>query len=535
MLPTGGDAPEPRGKLARATATVSALNLVSRATGLFRVVAMSAALGATALGDTYQAANLVSNILFELLAGGLLSAALVPSFVELIDSGRRHEAARLGSVLLGAALAALTVVVALAVLLAPQLMALLTLGVTDDVQREAQRELGVFLLWFFLPQVLLYAVGSVATALLHADRRFIAAAVAPVFNNVVVIGAMVAFWAMHGDTPSLDLSLAAKLILGSGATVGVLAMTAVPLLAARRGGLPVGVSWQPRDPRLLPLARRGAWAAGHLGLNQAFAMATVVVAGGVAGGVVAYQVAFTFFLLPYALLANPLTTTLYPRLAAGAAAGRSGALTADLTWGLRVMAFTLVPASFLIAALSRPLLEVIRLGNLDVAGASLVASATSGYMAGLLGYAAFFLLTRAAYAVGDTRSPTLVSLGATAVGVVALVVGTELVDGSARVVVLGLVHAGVVTASSVVLLRVLRPQIGRIHAMRPLLSDLGAGALAGASAWFVGDAVGVGSRPVAAAALVAGGMVGLLVYVAAQAALGSTELRELRRPGSVLP
>src|SRR5690606_5302527 len=115
-----------------------------------------------------------------------------------------------------------------------------------------------------------------------------------------------------------------------------------------------------------------------------------------------------------------------PRLAAGAASSRLDDVGRDLAWGLRTIAFVLVPASFLLAALARPVLEVIRIGNLDVAGADLVALALSGYVVGLVGYAFAFMLTRAAYALGDTRSPTLISLTATAAGVVGLVVGTSL-------------------------------------------------------------------------------------------------------------
>src|SRR5204862_314949 len=74
-----------RMSLARSTATITAWNAVSRVTGFVRVLAVGAALGTTFLGNTYQSSNLVSNILFELLAAGLLAAPLVPAFVGLLD------------------------------------------------------------------------------------------------------------------------------------------------------------------------------------------------------------------------------------------------------------------------------------------------------------------------------------------------------------------------------------------------------------------------------------------------------------------
>ena len=172
--------------LLRSTATITAWNTVSRITGFVRVLAVGAALGATFLGNTYQSSNLVSNLLFDVLAAGLLSAPLVPVLVPLLDRGRREEAERVAGTVLSVSLVGLGVVVVVAVSARTAIMRLLTLDVHDAAVRSAEVRLGVFLLWFFLPQVLLYAVGAVMTALMHAARRFAAAAAAPVANNVAV-------------------------------------------------------------------------------------------------------------------------------------------------------------------------------------------------------------------------------------------------------------------------------------------------------------------------------------------------------------
>ncbi|MGH9265834.1 MAG: lipid II flippase MurJ, partial [Acidimicrobiales bacterium] len=161
---------------------VTAGNVAARVTGLLRVVAVGGALGTTYLGNTYQTANLVSNLLFELLAAGILSSVLVPPFVALLDGGRREDAERLAGAVLGVALAVLGAVTLLGLLVRPWIMRLLTVAVADEAVREAEVRLGGFLLWLFLPQVLFYAVSSVATAVLHGARRFAAAAFAPVAN-----------------------------------------------------------------------------------------------------------------------------------------------------------------------------------------------------------------------------------------------------------------------------------------------------------------------------------------------------------------
>lgn len=523
--------------LARATATITAWNLVSRVTGLARVVAVTAAVGATYLGNVYQSANLVSNILFELLAGGLLSAVLVPTFVRHLGSGDRAGAARLAASVLARGLAVLGVIVAVGMLAAPQVMRLLTSGVPGGDLRDGQVRLGTFLLWFFLPQVLLYAVGAVATALLHADRRFVAAAVAPVANNLVVIATMVLFRAMRDGRTTLALDLPEKLVLAGGTTVGVVAMTVVPLLALRRAGLAVRPRWSTGGERTGDLMARGVWAAGHAGLNWALVGVTVVLANPVEGGVVAYQYAWTFFLLPFALLANPVFTALYPRLADAAAAGRHEAFAADVGGGVRWTAFLVVPAAALLAVAAAPALALVRLGALDAEGARLVAAVLAAYALGLPGYGLSFLLTRACYALDDVRVPTYVNLAVAAGATVLMVALQATVDGDARVVVLGVAHTVAATAGAVALHRRVRSLLGRpVPVVGALARDAARAGVAALAAWAVVEAVGWGSRGAAALALAGAAVAGGVAYLGGALAAGAPEvhrpLRALARGGA---
>lgn len=510
----------PRADLARATFTITAWNAVSRATGFVRVVAMGAALGATSLGDAYQSANLVSNILFELLAGGMLSSVLVPTFVELVDAGRRDDATRLAGALLGRALATLGIVVAVGVAAAPWIMRALTIGVEAQTVREEQVHLGAFLLVFFLPQVLLYATGAVATALLQAEHRFTAAAVAPVFNNLVVIVTMAAFRALRDGSTGFDITTGQKLVLALGTTGGVLAMTLVPLVAVAARGKVLRPRWHAAGHPLRDLASRGMWAAGHLGLNQLLVAVTIVVAASVRGGVVAYQIAFTFFLLPHAVLSNPIFTALFPRLASDAQGGRVEAFARDLGAGVRLTASLLLPAAGLLAALATPLLAVVRLGALDEAGAGFVASVLAAYAVGLLGYSTFFLLTRAAYALGDVRSPTVVNAGITGAAVIAMVVLSAGVEGHARVVVLGLVHAVAVTAGAVVLHLRVEARLGRaVPVVAAIARDTLLAGAAALVAWRIADGFDVGGRGSAAIGVAVAGTIGAAVYAVGHALL----------------
>jgi putative peptidoglycan lipid II flippase len=489
--PAHGEAPVDAGPtggagLGRAALGISAWNALSRLTGFVRVLAVGGALGATYLGNTYHSANLVSTITFELLAAGLLAAPLVPAFVRLLDGGRPGEAERLAGALLGVTLAALGALALAMALAGPALMRLLTAGVDDPAVRAREVRLGAFFLWFFLPQMLLYAAGAVATALLNARRRFAAAAFAPVANNVVVTLTMLGFVAVTSPGErGLGLGTGPAILLAVGTTAGVVAMAAVPVAALARAGIRLRPRLDPRHPGLGALARAGAWGVLLLAAVQVLLAVTLVLANGVEGGVVAHQIAFTFFLLPFALVAHPVFTALHPRLSSAAAAGRWDDFGTDLGQGLGRMLTLVLPAAALLAALASPVLDLVRVGELDAGDAALVGRVLAAYAVGLGGYAAFQLLVRAATAAGDARLPALVGLGVAAGGVVAMVAGSAAASGTGRVVALGLAHSAAMTAGAFVMYGLLRrrvppavrlaPAVGRAVAAAAAVAAVAAG------------------------------------------------------------
>jgi putative peptidoglycan lipid II flippase len=517
-----------------ARAQVTAGNVVARVTGLLRVLAVGGALGATFLGNTYQTANLVSNLLFELLAAGILSSVLVPPFVALLDAGRRDEAEHLAGAVLGMALAVLGAVTVLGLAARPWIMRALTVAVPDPAVRQAEIRLGAFLLWLFLPQVLFYGLGAVATALLYGGRRFAAAAFAPVANNVLVIATMVGFRALHGGggpagaagaAGGLHLALSERLLLAVGTTAGVVAMAAVPLVALRRAGVRLRPRWDPASPGLRALVRAGAWGVAYLALSQLLVGTTLVLANRVEGGVVAYHIAFTAFLLPFAVLAHPVLTTVYPGLAASAHARSWAAFGQALGRGARSIAFLVLPASALLVALAGPGLRLVELGALDDAGGRLVARVLAAYALGLVGYAGLQLLTRASYAAGDTRTPALVNLGVAGGGSLLMVLLFALSSGTARVVVLGLAHSAAMVGGAVVLGLFVRRRVGSPWPVAATLGRSLAGAVAaGVAARVAAGLVPTGGRPGAALALAAGGTAGVGAYLLAAWALRAPEL-----------
>jgi putative peptidoglycan lipid II flippase len=511
--------------------TVAALNLVSRLTGFVRVVATAAALGIVALGDTYQGAVLVSNVLFELLAGGLLFSVLVPTFVARLERGDLEGVRALAGVLTARAVAVLALVAVVGIALGPLLIRALTSGAGLSAQaRDDQVALGSFLLWFVLPQLLLYAVGAVTTALLQATRRFTAAALAPICNNVVVIATMVAFAAVHDPSDGVHLTGGERALLGVGTLGGTVAMTVLPLLASRRVGLGFPIRWSaPEIEGLGDLVRKGAWGAGDIGLNQVLIAATIVFAGRTTGGVIAYQTAFAFFLLPHAVLGHPVFTTLFPHLAARGAAGDLVGFARDLSEGIRSMVLLLLPSSALLAVVALPVLSVVEVGELDERGASFVAAVLAAYLVGVVGYSTFFLLTRASYALDDARSPTMVYLWVTLAAVGAMAVCSAAYDGRGRVVALGLVHGVAVTIGSLGLYRRVCRRLGQpVPVLAALGRGLAATALGATAAWALVTWIGWDRRTDAVASVALAALVGTGLYVAGLTVLRSPEVGVVR-------
>ena len=510
-------------KPARDAAVVTAWNLASRVTGFARVVVVAGALGATRLGDTFQAANQVSNLLFEFLAAGTLSAILVPGLVSRLAADRADDARAFAGAVLGRVLCVLVPVALVGIVLAKPIMRVV-FSANDTSTYAAQVRLGTFLLFFVLPQLLLYAWGAVVTAMLHAAGRFAAAAFAPVANNVVVTLALAVFW-WRGAT-GLALGAPDKWLLGLAVLFGVGAMTVVPAVAAVRAGLPIRPTLR-REPSLA--LRDVGWATLVLLPPQLYLLGSLVVAGRVTGGVVACQVGFTLFLLPHALFGHPLATVLYPRIAADAARADIVAASLTATDGFtNLLRLTAGPAALLVA-LAPWAVRALAVGALDKgAGPSLVAAALAGYAVGLPAYSLTLFATRVSYAHGDTRTPAVAALGGGAVGAIVLIG----VGGSDANVVrwIGAGHSLLALTTVVGIAVVLvRRSFTRVDAWS-WLGAAGCALAAGVAARACAGLVHGSSRAASFGAVMFGGVVGAVVYVAGLYASGVR-----RVPASVGP
>jgi putative peptidoglycan lipid II flippase len=470
---------------------MSVATFASRGIGFVRVWVIAAVLGTTFLGNTFQSSNSISNVLFELLAAGALSAVLVPTFVE--------------------ALVVMGVVSVVGVLLAPAIARLLSSGAPSPHVESQQIELSTFLLRFFIPQVMLYAVGTVATGVLFAQRRFVITAVAPIANTVVIVAALVLFRVMHGSDPNLDLTLAEKLVLALGGTLGVVGFVAVPTVALLRSGFRLRPTIGTIDRKLRRLLWLSAWVA--LQPDVALLLVTALVMGNqVAGGVVAYQFCFVAFLAPYAILAQPLHTTILPELSIDAARGDMASLAGRLRWGLDGMAMLLLPVSAAFVALAEPAMRVLSVGN-SRDGVDLFAAALASLGVGLFTYGAFLLLARAFYALGDSRTPALVAAGSALLGATVMVVGGSSAEtGAGKVAALGLGHSAAYLVGALVLGGILRRRVGHGFFPGAFWRSAAISVVLGGLAWWAENLITPTARVANLAVLLAIGLIGAGMY-----------------------
>jgi putative peptidoglycan lipid II flippase len=515
---------------AGAALLISALTLLSRLAGFGRTLVFTNAVGADSTGDTYQAANNVPNIVFEVVAGGALAGLVVPMLAGGIAAGDREQVRRTASALLGWTLLVLVPLAALLAALARPIAAGLLGGDADD---PAKVDLAARFLLVFSPQVVLYGLAVVLTGVLQAHRRFAGPALAPLLSSLLVAAAYLLFAGVGGSRAVADLSTPAELVLGVGTTLGVLALTVslLPPLRGLRLGLrpslrfPVGAA-----PRVVRLA-----VAGVLTLAGQQLVAVVAIrlanAGAPDGTQVVYFAGMTVFLLPWAALAVPVATSVYPGLSERAERGDEAGYAATLAPAAVLTVVAGVVAAAGLVAVSGPLARVFLAS--DPGSAAALQPTIAAFAPGLPGYALVALLSRALYARGLWRAPTGCVAGGWLVAVAADLVLAAVLPAADRAVALGSGHSLGVTVAGIALLAVVARQSGAAAlsgVARTALPALLAGALAGTAGLLTARALGAdpvptGSVPTAIGIGVAAGGVVLAVVAAV---LLSTSRRALR-------
>jgi putative peptidoglycan lipid II flippase len=510
---------------ARKSATVAGWTLVSRVTGLLRVVVIGAVLGPTYFANAFQTGYVVPNLVFTVIAGPVLAMVLVPGVVRAVGAGGVARAREVLGGVAGWLLAVSAAVVTLLMILSPVVAWTLTFGIPDAAAQAQGRWLTTFLVLLIAPQVPLYVLVHLGMAAQQARGRFALAAGAQVVENgILILTVVLAGWYYGTGLDVEHVPVDMVIALGVGSTVAVALHAALQLFGTARVGLltwPL-MRWQ-RDPEARAVTRRLVRSVGVAACPAAAMYVLLASAGSVPGGVFVVQLSYSVFYALSYISARAVSMAALPGLAC--AAHREDGATFGTQWrqGLSYAVIASLPLLVLLALNSVPTANILANGELRHA-------ALIGPLATCLGVVAVAQLVGGMHDIGrqalfarlDDRIPRRASAVAFGVILVAAAVALLLpADGTRLVCLVVAILAGELAAAGTVLTRLRRaiwPE--RFFEPRALVTALVA-TLAiipvAAAMWvlaqFNGDRLNGGDRLADLALLALGGVAAFGVYV----------------------
>ena len=507
---------------------VAGWTLFSRVTGLLRVAVAGAVLGSTFFANIFQATNTIPNLTFNLMAGSVLTALIIPLVVAALDDEGIERARALMRHLVGLVVAGFVVAALVVTLFSPVFVRLLTLGVDGPIATAAARRECWILLFLVLPQIGFYGLVAVGTAAQNARGKFVLAAAAPAVENVGTIVTLLLVRQIFGSGTD-QVSTAYLVFLGTGATLSVGAHAALQAFGAARVGLPLWPGWGWHDSAVRALARRLGPAIGTATLDASWLFILIIAAGVVPGGVVALQIGINFYYLPVALSAKAVGTVLMPRMAREALQNRLVAFRETYDRGISWAWFVAIPAALTLLLMSLPIAESIAFGAMrDNNGVALLSAAIASLGVALVGATMYEFAKQACYARHNVVPPLVGCAVMVGMVLIGSPISANLPKGPAVLVGLGLTITAGELARCLICDRAARQETHRQGTRRIRMLarhvgiavvTIGPGALLARTITTVLD-----SHLGAILGVVVGAGAGLLAYVAVQAAFGAPEL-----------
>ncbi len=381
----------------RSTLTMSMATLLSRITGFARTWACAFALGNTLLASSYQIANNVPNMLYELVAGGVLTTAFLPVYMSYLEQRGKKAAGEYASNLMGIAIVVLGLISLLGSIFAPQVIATQTF-----MSDSEETQLAIYLFRFLAFEVVFYGIGSILSGILNAHKSFLWPALGPVFNNIVTVITMIGFVFISPSDPDL-----AKIWLAVGTVLGVVAMFAVQLPAMARLKVPFRLRIDFRDPTLKETLRIAGPAMAHIifslivvSVRNAFSM------GVSTNGPATLSYAWMWYQFPYGVLAVALSTAMLTEMSAASANKDWPLFRRNVRQGLSGTLFLITPLACLMLVLSEPLTAIYHAGAFTAEDVQSVSNVLMWWCMALPFYAGYYYLYRTFSAMKDLAKAT---------------------------------------------------------------------------------------------------------------------------------
>jgi putative peptidoglycan lipid II flippase len=525
---------------------LSAGTFVSRALGFVNVAILSATIGTeTAASNTFTIANTLPNGIYAIIAGGLLSAILVPRIVRArldADGGEKFisRVITLGVVLFA--------VITLAATLCAPLLVRLYGSQSSSGRGLSSADVGLaeaFAYWC-LPQIFFYALYSLLGEVLNARNIYGPFSWAPAVNNVVAIVGLIVFNLLFGtvfSNPHLQSSSfwtpGMTAVLAGTATLGIVGQGTFLLLFWRRVGIRYRPDFHWRGVGLGSVGRAAGWT---------FAMILITQLAGVVQSSVAseagshnpsnavLQRAWLIMMLPHGLITLPIMTPYFTRMSGHAHRGDLDAMRHDFGESLRTVGLFVCLAGTGLIVMAFPFAKVFSFSP-NFAQTQAMAYVIIAYLIGLIPSAILFVIQRTFYAFEDTRTPFIFQTFQSVLFVGGAIIVSQLgrPDIGIGIALLTTVACYIQTVLAAILLRRRLKRLGALAVLRSYLIYLLA--LIPASAAGIGVDIALGSFHAggfavagigqAVVTLIAIGAAMTVVYIAALTLLRSPELRDV--------
>jgi putative peptidoglycan lipid II flippase len=409
-MTTAESSPAESGGMGRASAILAAGTVVSRILGFVRAVVLATAIGQVAAGDAFGVGNQLPNNIYALIAGGVLSAVLVPQIVRAAshdDGGERfiNRVVTLGIVIFA-------VVTVIATLAAPVLVSVYASGSTTGrgFTPEAFSLATAFAYWC-LPQIFFYALYSLLSEVLNARKVFGPFTWAPVLNNLVSVAGLIVFMVLFGAADQnrqvADWDDSKIVLLGATTTLAVAAQALILFAFWRRAGLKFRPDFHWRGVGLGATGRAAGWLFGMILITQLAGIVqtrVVSIATDHGPSVLALQNSWLIFMLPHSVIAVSIATVYFTRMSGHASAGSNDGVREDLSASLRSIGLLIVFAAVALSVVAYPFARVFSLGA-DFTAVAGMGNVLLAFLPGLILFSVLFVLQRVFFALGDTRTP----------------------------------------------------------------------------------------------------------------------------------
>ena len=412
-------APATQEQVGRSAALMSVLVVVSRLTGFLRTWGQAYAIGVTVMASCYSVANNLPNQLYELVAAGMLTTAFLPVYMTVKKRAGAEGASAYTSNLVSIVLVVMGAVAVLGFIFAAQMVYTQSFTATD----EFDFDLTVYFFRFFVIEVVLYALSSIFSGVLNAERDYFWGQAAPIFNNFVTTASFLLYAALAESNPQ-----AALLVLALGNPLGVAVQVFLQIPPMLRHGIRLRFRIDLHDPLLKETLKIGVPSV----VVVVASFVTTSVQSTSALSVEATGASITYYsrlwyTLPYSILTVPITTAMFTELSDYWARGDRTSFARGIVTGSGQILFFSVPFMFYLIVFSVPLISILAAGSFSEGALAMTSSYLAVYAISLPTYAVYMYLQKVASSMRRMMLCAFANAAAAVVQVVTLLVFTPVV------------------------------------------------------------------------------------------------------------